>query len=87
MQEHEIEEMNKMKSRLREIIDADKAAREKNENESLKLQLVGWGAALPTIALGVVAGAGVFSVLLGVVAAVAAMMWQLKKNEREVVEK
>lgn len=87
MQEHQIEEMNKMKSRLREIIDADKAARERNENESLKLQLLGWGVTLPVIALSYVAGAGWYSFALGVVAAAVVMTWRIKKNERKGVAK
>lgn len=61
--------------------------RKLDEDEILKNQLVGWGAALPTIALTFALGAGAFSVLIGLVAAMAALLWRLKKLERKAVSK
>jgi len=61
--------------------------RKLDEDEILKNQLVGWGAALPTIALTFAVGAGLFSIALGAGAAMAAMLWRLKKLERKVVSK
>lgn len=57
------------------------------KDEELKNQAIGWAAALPTIALTFAAGAGWFSVVLGLVAAMAAMTWRLKKNELKEVAK
>lgn len=65
----------------------EKMQRALDEDEVLKNQLAGWGAALLTIALALAAGAGVYSGLLGLVAAMAAMTWRFKKNERKAVEK
>lgn len=61
--------------------------KKREEDEVLKNQLVGWGVALPTIALCWAAGAGAFSVLLGLCAAMVALTWRLKKNERKVMKK
>jgi len=58
-----------------------------NKDEILKNQLVGWGVALPTIALASAAGGGMFSVLLGAIAAVSVMLWRIKKNEQKEAAK
>lgn len=68
-------------------LEMDNTQRKLDEDEVLKNQLVGWGAALPAIALSVALGAGVFSILLGLAAAAAAMTYRVKKNERKAVEK
>ena len=65
----------------------DNTRQKLDEDEVLKNQLVGWGAALPTIALAFALGAGSFSVLLGLAAAMAALLWRLKKLDRKAVAK
>lgn len=57
------------------------------KDEELKNQAIGWAVALPTILIALAAGAGVFSLLIGLCSAVAVMFWRLKKNECKEVTK
>jgi 4-hydroxybenzoate polyprenyltransferase len=65
----------------------EKMQRTLGEDEVLKNQLVGWGAALAATLLALAAGAGTFSGLIGLAAAMVAMTWRHIKNERKVAEK
>jgi hypothetical protein len=58
---------------------------ELDENEVLKNQLVGWGVTLAAALLGLSAGAGVFSGLIGLAAAIVVMTWRIKRNEERGV--
>lgn len=57
------------------------------KDEELKSQAIGWAAAVVAILIGLAMGAGTFSVLLGLVAAVSTMIWRIKKLERKAVAK
>jgi 4-hydroxybenzoate polyprenyltransferase len=65
----------------------EKMQRALDEDEVLKNQLVGWGAALAATLLALAAGAGAYSALLGLFAAVVAMTLQIIKKERKGVAK
>lgn len=56
---------------------------EKNEDEALKNQVIGWSVMVVATLIGLALGAGTFSALVGLFTTVLVMVWRLKRNERK----